>query len=121
MKKFTVIGILVCLVITLCACGKNEKKLVDMSTYDTCDYQAIVWKDKTYVPYCAISNSERGEQIGIVKGNKDHQIYQYGSHPVEEWIISFNHSGEMDNSMLMRELSVTKIPEGIQSQYDWNN
>lgn len=121
MKRITVIGILVCLIITLSSCGKNKKDLEDMSTLDTGEYQAIVWKDKTYVPYCVISNSERAEQIGIVNGDKNNQIYQYSGRPVEEWIISFYHSGEMDSSMLMRELSVTKIPEGIQSEYDWNN
>ena len=121
MKRITVIGILVCLIITLCSCRKNKEDLEDMSTLDTGKYQAIVWNDKTYVPYCAISNSERGKQIGIVNGDKNNRIYQYSSYPVEEWMISFYHSGEMDSSMLMRELSVTEIPEGIQSEYDWNN
>jgi len=121
MKKIIVIGILVCLIITLYSCGKNKKELEDMSTLDTGKYQAIVWNDKTYVPYCAISNDERGGQIGIVNGNKNDQVYQFSSHPVEDWIISFYHSGEMDSSMLMRELNVTEIPEGVQSDYDWNN
>lgn len=121
MKRITVIGILVCLIITLSSCRKSDKDLVNMSTLDRCEYQSIVWNDKTYVPYCAISNSERGDQIGIVNGDKNNQIYQYSGHQVEEWIISFYHSGEMDGSMLMRELSVTKIPEGIQSEYEWNN
>lgn len=121
MKRIASVGILVCLIITLCSCGKNKKDLENMTTLVTGKYQAIVWNDKIYVPYCGISNAERGEQIGIVDGDKKNQVYQYRSHPVEEWIISFYHSGEMDSSMLMRELNVTKIPEGLQSEYDWNN
>lgn len=121
MKRITVIGIFVCLIITLWSCGKSKKELEDMSILDTGEYQAIVWNDKTYVPYCAIFNSERGDQIGIVNGDENHHIYRYNDYPVEEWIISFYYSGEMDGSMLMRELSVTEIPEEIQSEYNWNN
>lgn len=122
MKRTTVIGILVCLIITLCSCGKNEKGLENMSTLDRGQYRAIVWDAKTYVPYCAISNNERGNQIGIVNGNVNHQIYEYSNHQVDDWIISFYDSGEMDgSSMLMRELSVTEIPDGIHSEYNWNN
>ena len=28
------------------------------------------------------------------------------------------HSGEMDNPMLMKEQSVTDIPEGLETEYD---
>lgn len=121
MKRIIIIGILVCVIITLCSCGSNKRDLEDMSTLNNGEYQAIIWNDKTYVPYCAISNSDRGEQIGIVNGDKNDQIYQYRGYSVEEWIISFYHSGEMDNSMLMRELNVTEIPSGLKSEYDWNN
>ena len=121
MKRIAAIVILVCLIITLSSCGKNNTTLEAMSTIDAGKYQAIVWKDKTYVPYCGVDNSERGEQIGIVNGDKNDQVYQYSNHPVEEWIISFYHSGEMDTCMLMREVNVTDIPKGIQSEYDWNN
>jgi hypothetical protein len=121
MKKIVVISILLCLMLTFIFYKKNEKDLVNMSILDKGEYQAIVWNDKTYVPYCAISNSERGELIGIVNGDKNDQIYQYNNYPIEEWIISFYYSGEMDNSMLMRELSVKEIPDGLHSEYNWNN
>jgi hypothetical protein len=48
------------------------------------------------------------------------QVYQYRDCPVGEWIISYYDSGEMDSSMLMKEEGVTEIPEGLQSEYDWN-
>lgn len=66
MKRITAIGILICLIITHCACEKSKKDLVNTSTLDAGEYQAIVWNDKTYVSYCAINNEERGELFGIV-------------------------------------------------------
>lgn len=63
MKRTIVIGILVCLIITLCSCGKNEKGLESMSTLDEFGYRAIVWDYKVYVPYCEISNNERGKKL----------------------------------------------------------
>jgi hypothetical protein len=91
-----------------------------MSTKDTGEYAAIVWGDKTYVPFCAVNNSERGVQLGIVDEDDNNQIYEYKDHSVEEWVISFYHSGEMDGSMLMREIKVTEIPDGLKSEYEWN-
>lgn len=122
MKKARVIGILVCLIITLCSCGKNEKGLVNMSTLDRSQYRAIAWDAKVYAPYCEISSDERGDQIGIVNGNVNSQIYEYSNHHVDDWIIWFYSSGETEgSSMLMRELSVTEIPDGLHSEYNWNN
>jgi hypothetical protein len=121
MKRTTVIGILVCLLIILCSCGKNEKGLVNMSTLDKFGYRAIVWSHRVYVPYCDISNNERGNQVGIVNGNINEQIYEYSNHQVDDWIIWFFASGETDGwSILMRELSVTEIPNGLHSEYSWN-
>lgn len=120
MKRITIIGILICLLITLSACEKRQNNLTNMAALDMEEYQSIIWDEKTYVPYCAISNRDRGEQIGIVDGDEDYQVYQYSSYPVEEWIILFYHSGEMDSSMLMKEMNVTEIPTGLESEYEWN-
>jgi hypothetical protein len=111
---------LILLTLSLCSCQKQTKQLVQMSTLDKNDYVAIVWGDKTYVPFCAIDNSERGAQLGIVDEDDNNQIYEYKGYSTEEWVISFYHSGEMDSSMLMREIKVTEIPEGLQSEYEWN-
>ena len=112
--------ILILTIITLCSCRQEITQLEDMSTLDNGDYVAIVWGDRTYVPFCAINNSERGAQLGIVDEDENNQIYEYKDHSDEEWVISFYRSGEMDGSMLMREIKVTEIPESLQSEYEWN-
>ena len=48
-------------------------------------------------------------------------MYEYRAHSTDEWIISFYKSGEMDNSMLMKEVNVTEIPDNLQSDYKWDN
>lgn len=83
------------------------------------DYVAIVWEDKVYVPYCVISKTECGEQIGTVDNSKDDKIYEYKGYSVDEWIIDFY---AVDNiAMLYREINVTNIPDGLESEYEWNN
>ncbi len=82
------------------------------------DYAAIVWEDKTYVPYCAISKTDCGEEIGIVDGDKDDKVYEYHGYSTDEWIINYY---VMDSAMLYREMNVTNILDGLQSEYEWNN
>ena len=77
-------------------------------------------KAGAYVPFCVIDNSYRGEQIGVVDNDDDDQIYKYKGYSENEWLISFYHSGLMDNSMLLREMSVTNIPDNLDSEYEWN-
>lgn len=44
-------------------------------------------------------------------------MYEYRAYSTDEWIISFYRSGEMDNSMLMKEINVTEILDNLQSDY----
>ena len=73
-----------------------------------------------YVPFCAVNNSDRGEQIGIVDNDENNQIYKYKGYSEDEWLISFYHSGLMDSSMLMKEIGVSNIPKDLYSEYEWN-
>ena len=84
------------------------------------DYQEIRWQGRTYVPYCAIENSRRGEKLGHIGEDENDEVYACKGLAPEEWLISFYHSGLMDNGMLMREVSVMDIPEGLTSEYWWN-
>lgn len=104
------------IILSLCACSKQELADMNLEVYE--DYAAIVWEDKTYVPYCAISKSDCGAQIGIVDGDKDDRVYEYKGYSTDEWIIN---SYVMDSAMLLREINVTNIPDGLQSEYEWNN
>lgn len=116
MKRTLFMLLIAIIMLSLCACAKQE--LADMTTEVHDDYAAIVWEDKTYVPYCAISKAECGEQIGIVDGEKDNRVYEYKDYSVDEWIIN---SLVMDGAMLYREINVTNIPDGLQSEYEWNH
>ena len=100
---------------------QENKKLENMTTQNTDNYVSIIWEDRTYIPFCAIDNGEKGIQIGIVNGDKNDRVYEYRAHSTDEWIISFYKSGEMDNSMLMKEINVTEIPDNLQSDYKWDN
>ena len=91
-----------------------------MTTQNNNEYIAIIWEDRIYVPFCAINNSEQGAQIGIVNSDKNNKVYEYQGHSTDDWIISFYKSGEMDCSMLMKEINTTKIPDNLHSDYQWN-
>lgn len=117
MKRTLSILLAFVMILLLCAC--NEKDLADMTVKVNEDYASIVWDNKTYVPYCAISMSDLSEQIGIVDGDEDNRVYRYKEYSADEWIIN---SYVKDNSaMLYKEMDVTDIPDGLQSEYYWNN
>lgn len=92
-----------------------------MSTEVYDDYAAIAWEGRTYVPYCAVAKTDCGKQIGIVDDDKGDKVYKYKGYPVEKWIVNIYHSGLMDSAMLYRETGVKDIPEGLWSEYEWNN
>lgn len=116
MKKTFCLLLAFALIISLCAC--SQQNLEDMTSGTGDGYATIVWGDKTYVPYGALADyGERGKQIGIVDGNKDDRVYELKGYSADEWIVNaFTH----DAAMLFREINVTDIPDGWQSEYEWN-
>ena len=118
-------AILVCIVLAVCLLT-NPKSSDSASTsvaasFEGDGYVGISYEGRRYVPFCAISNSARGELLGYVGDDPKDQIYTWKGYSPEEWIISFYHSGLMDTSMLMRETHVTDIPSQVTSEYSWNN
>lgn len=117
MKRTYFILLIAVMIFSLCACSKQELANMTTEVYD--DYTAIIWGDKIYVPYCVISKTECGEQIGVIDDSKDDKIYEYKGYSVDEWIIDLY---TVDNiAMLMKEIDVTDIPDGLESEYEWNN
>ena len=116
-KAFLSFAVIFILAFSLCAC--THRDLADMTYGEGDGYATIIWGDKTYVPYGALSAyGERGKQIGIVDGDKDDRVYELKGYSVDEWIVSsFSH----DPAMLLREVNVADIPDGWQSEYEWNN
>lgn len=52
MKKIRAWGFAVLMAVVLCACGEDQE-LADISTVEGDGYTAIIWEERTYVPYCA--------------------------------------------------------------------
>ena len=115
-KAFLSFIVIFTLVFSLCACSQQD--LEDMTSGEGDGYATIVWGDKTYVPYGALSEyGERGKQIGIVDGDKDNRVYELKGYSVDEWIVN---SFPYDAATLLREVNVTDVPDGWQSEYEWN-
>ena len=85
------------------------------------DYASVIYEGREYVPYCAISPRERDGYLGYVGDDKQDKIYSYKNHSEREWLISYLDSGIMNDCMLLKEKNVTNIPEGLSSEYEWNN
>ncbi len=125
-KRFVLVALSVFSLLSACGLNKAvitnqaDENLVKYSRASTDDYEYITLSDKSFVPFCAVDNTDRGQLIGIVGEDSKDKIFSYKDYPVDEWIIEFYESGEMDSSMLLREESVTVFPEGLESEYEWN-
>lgn len=82
MKKILSLLLVIIAVFSMSSCSKQD--LANMTTLVTDEYSAIVWDDRIYVPYCAISKSECGQQIGIVDGDKDDIVCEYKGYSSDE-------------------------------------
>ena len=122
MRKINVMLIVIGGMLLLSACSNNEQNssLANYGDGQNDKYTYITYDDKTYVPFSAVDNSDMGEQLGIVNGDKKDRIYEFNGHSSDEWIIELYESGEMDGAMLLREENVTDFPEGMESEYEWN-
>jgi hypothetical protein len=129
-KTFILLAIMLSFIL-LCSCTKQEGELAKMEFPKSSDgkYMTIVWNGKTYVPYTTISKSEMGKKIGYYideytptsagKANTIY-VYEYKGYSSSEWLVDYVDSF-MNTPSLWREVKVTKIPEGLHSDYDWNN
>lgn len=115
MKRFIAALLCGCFsMLVLSACGEKAD-LVDMRSVIIDDKRAVVWEDRTYVPFCVVSKRDCGEQIGYVDGDKDDRISEYKGYSSEEWLVGWL---PMDGgAMLLKEQSVTDIPDGLEAEY----
>ena len=119
MKKILAVLFVIALTASLCACSKQTADLADMTSGTNDEVATIEWGDKIYVPYGPLASyGDRGKQIGIVDDDKDYKVYECKGYSTDEWIVT---AFPYDAAMLYREINVTDIPEGWQSEYEWNN
>lgn len=116
MKKRIVAILIACVLLSmLSACGKQTHDLVDMESTSKDGKYAVVWEDRTYVPFCAVSKKDCGEQIGYVDGDTDDRISEYKGYSSEEWLVSWL---PMDGgAILLNEQNVVDIPDGLEAEY----
>lgn len=80
-----------------------------------------IYQGREYVPYCAYSPGEREQYLGYVGQDKQDEVYTVKGYSEEEWLISYLDSGMMNDCMLLKEKSVTDIPDGLTFEYEWNH
>ena len=85
------------------------------------EYAYVIYEGREYVPYCAFSPKEREKYLGYVGDDKQDEIYTVKGYSEEEWLISYLDSGMMNDCMLLKEKNTTNIPDGLSSEYEWNN
>ena len=84
------------------------------------DYMSILYEGREYVPFCAIDPRCRGDYLGYMEEDEDDRVYEFEGYSGQEWIINYLDSGLMNDCMLYKEISVTESPEGLSSEYEWN-
>lgn len=115
---------IICRLCRAAACGNHERLRHKKRSYryelPHCRHgrhrvRAVVCEDRVYVPFCVVSKSGCGEQIGYVDGDEDDRISEYKGYPAEEWLVSWIQTD--GGAMLMKEESVTEIPDGLEAEY----
>lgn len=129
MNKKVIIGICIAVLIVIIGVfawiklnnrfDKSNPIIFEKGTND--DYSYVIYQGKEYVPYCAFNPKEREKYLGYIRDDKQDEIYTAKGYSEEEWLINCLDSGMMNDCMLLKEKSVTNIPEGLTSEYEWNN
>lgn len=115
MKKIAAFISLFMALLLLAACAGQRRGLVDMRPVSIDGKRAVVWEDRTYVPFCVVSKNDRGKQIGYVDGDTNDRVSEYKGYSPEEWLVSWL---PMDGgAMLLKEQSVVDIPDGLEAEY----
>ena len=114
--------VLVCLLITcffllsLSACSEQQPDLVDMESIIVENIgRGVIWGGRTYAPFCVVTKSDCGKQIGYVDGDTDDRISEYKGYLTDEWLVSW--MPMVGGAMLLKEQSVVDIPDGLESEY----
>ena len=114
-------GLLVLAIAAGCSSDTGNQEPVIFQQKENEDYVSIIWNDREYVPYCAISPTERGEYLGYMEDDPDVEIYELDGYSSEEWIIDYLNLKSCGEAMLYKEVNVRDIPDGFSSEYEWNH
>lgn len=125
MKKWLTAAILL---LALTGCGVSTALPDDPVVYQQAHGDGYLYLrdgDKKYVPYCPFRHSYMGECIGYYDTEADAYtessrvyVYAFKGYSPEEWIVEYD--PEINEGMVMRELRTKTVPEGLTSEYEWN-
>ena len=130
MKKIFLVFPVIVAMLLCCACAKQDVPLEKMAFQKSAngEYMTIVWDGRTYVPFTSVAKAEMGKKIGYYideetagAGGEDSAVYVYEfkGYSSAEWLVDYA-DGFMNMPALWKEVSVTEIPEGLVSDYEWN-
>lgn len=119
-RRFVLLSLALMALLTACAAPQGAPVVFQPADRD--GYQSVLWEGREYVPFCPFDPQERGTYLGYLEGDEDDQLYTWADHSAEEWLILYLNSGLMNDTMLLREVSVTAYPDGVapDPEYDWN-
>lgn len=134
-KEITVFSTLLFIMIVFAGCGSRlqlpENPLV-FEQGSNSEYAYLTEGDRVYVPYCPYVSDMLGGCIGYCNyeavdyGNGEEgepfrtYIYELQGYSSQEWIVEILDTGYTREGMIFRELNATEIPEGLSSEYKWN-
>lgn len=91
------------------------------------EYAYLSADGRIYVPYCPFEQKYLGNCIGYCDISGDENtgasrlyIYELKGYSSEEWIIETLDLDNCNEGMILREINAVNIPEGLESEYEWN-
>lgn len=90
-------------------------------------YSYLSHDDKMFLPYCAYDAKYMGDCIGYCDLPADEYtdssrvyIFEVKGFSSDEWIIETLTLEHCNEGMILREINATNIPDGLASEYPWN-
>lgn len=132
MKKNKTFIIMLMIVSLLSGCGSKIQLPENPMVYESgvneeLEYAYLAYEDKIYIPYCPYETKYLGDCIGYCDIPEDENaeggkvyICEMKGYSSEEWIIEISDTN-CTEGMIYREINTTNIPEGLSSEYEWNN
>lgn len=92
------------------------------------EYSYLTEGSKIYVPYCPYEPNLLGECIGYCDIESTESgdtfrlfICELKGYSSDQWIVEVLDTGCTREGMILREIkNTTEIPEGLSSEYEWN-
>lgn len=120
MRKIDVF--LLCVIITtlFTACGpKGSNALLDFQSSNNSN--DIIYNHIEYSFYGFPEKPDHTEQVEVLNHDADDRIYTFKDYPIEEFIIEYYGSGEMDVPVLYRASNCTVDPENAMTYSAFSN